>query len=170
VKGAGAAATLAAAVTAANAHLTFVTSQSPPRRYLSCIQFSAYAPVLLVGTSDGSIELFRVEGTALTSTPPPHSPSAAPQFDINCYGQELNALTVSQVPRDRPSNIDTQLNGVSTSPSHSSSLADFDRMIQVQQENLARFKEQARKLESIMESHVDSKSEFHPHANATHEC
>lgn len=145
-----------------------------PKRFLSCISFSAVAPVVLVGTSDGAILLYRLEGSALTTQPPPAEAllgldaASAAQQALQSYGQEINAHTVMQVPRDRDRDRDGH-NGGSDSVSVGGSvgsLLDGDRsLLQQHQSNLAKFREQAHKLELVMDQHNDSKSQ-HTHAHA----
>jgi hypothetical protein len=147
-----------------------------PKRLLSCISFSAVAPVVLVGTSDGAILLYRLEGSALTTqSPAPEAllgldAATLAQMAVQSYGQEINALTVMQVPRDREREREHN-GGGSDGASSVGSLLDGDRsLLQQHQSNLAKFREQAHKLELVMDQHNDSKSQSHTrmHMHATH--
>lgn len=134
-----------------------------PKRTLSCMAFSANAPVVLVGTSDGSIELFRLEGTALTSVNPNEDGVLGSADAPLSYGQELNAATVMQVPRDRDRDRDL-LAGISSGDVSSSRAALHEEQsrlaLELHQANLLKFRDQARKLESIMEQHNDTKNKI----------
>jgi WD40 repeat protein len=159
---------------AANAPSTSTTttnttgSEPITKRFLSCVSFNATAPVLLVGTSDGSIELYRLEGTALTSTYPTaeeiNEMNAIEfnQLHLQSFGQELNAERVMQVPRDRE-RMDgippLPLSGISSTSSNNNVEVEKSQL-QVQQENLLKFRQQAKILELIMEQHVDSKNKL----------
>jgi WD40 repeat protein len=140
--------------------------QEASKRYLTCLSFNAHAPVLLVGTSDGCIELFRMEGTALTSVPPPAEvlasldPAQLAQLAAQSFGQELNAEKVMQVPRDRERDNGNNNGQPSTAVAIGGANGDEKSQLQLQQEQLAKFREQGRRLEAIMEQHVDSKNKL----------
>jgi WD40 repeat protein len=138
-------------ITGSNAANNAAAASSGKKRYLSCMAFSSNAPVVLVGTSDGAIELFRLEGTALTSVPP----SASGDHTQSAYGQELNAATVMQVPRDR------ERDAHSHDPSHALQHEEQARLaLEVHQQALIKFKSEAKKLEAIMEQHNESKNKL----------
>ena len=153
------AAQVAAAAAGGAAGSLAATDNDLPPRFLSCVSFSAIAPILLVGTSDGCIEVFRLEGSALTSVPPPPEvlagldAAALAQQNLQTYGQSLNAATVMQVPRDRDRDRDGNHDKAALSLGES--------LLQTHQDNIARFREQAHRLETVMDQHNDSKSQTH---------
>jgi len=171
-----------------------MTPQPPtPPRTLSCVSFCANAPVLLVGTSDGCIELLRIEGTPITSIDPRTKMSTEERMAVGAdvrnktYGQELNAYAITQLPRfEFGAEIQmSSLAGASSSSSSASSstasstaassrsnlldgqqpVAGVDQqqhpqrtLLEVYQERMAKFREQTRKLERVIEQHTDNKN------------